>query len=198
MNKEIVIDGTGHVAGILASKIAKSLLEGKKVAVIRAENIVFLGPLSDRIQAYKEYKNKRCVVNPSRGAFHYKEPSMYFKTKLVRGMIARKTKRGGKALANFKCFEGIPREYENVERSVVPKALVKAVADPNMATCTLGELLSRFGWLYSDLAASTSEAALRREEENRLLKKSEEEKIAKLVSDASFKTEVQKRLEEYA
>lgn len=198
MNKEIVIDGTGHVAGMLASKIAKALFEGKKITVLRTENIIFLGPLADHLQKYKEYKNKRCVVNPERGAFHYKEPSMYFKTKLLRGMMARKTKRGSKALANCKCYEGIPKEYENVERTIVPKALAKAVADPNMPRCTLGEVLSRYGWQYAELAVSTTAATLKREEEYKKTKQAEEEKINKTISEASFKSEVQKRLEQFA
>lgn len=35
--KEIVIDGRGHLVGRLASKIAKELLRGQRVVVVRCE-----------------------------------------------------------------------------------------------------------------------------------------------------------------
>ena len=35
--KEIVVDGKGHLVGRLASKVAKELLNGQKVVVVRCE-----------------------------------------------------------------------------------------------------------------------------------------------------------------
>ena len=37
--KEIVIDGKGHLMGRLASTIAKQILNGQKVTVVRCEEI---------------------------------------------------------------------------------------------------------------------------------------------------------------
>jgi large subunit ribosomal protein L13Ae len=35
--KEIVIDGRGHLVGRLASKVAKEILSGQRVVVVRCE-----------------------------------------------------------------------------------------------------------------------------------------------------------------
>lgn len=39
----IVVDGKGHLLGRLASIVAKQLMAGKKVVVVRAEQIVISG-----------------------------------------------------------------------------------------------------------------------------------------------------------
>ena len=39
----IVIDGKGHLLGRLASVVAKQLLNGKNIVVVRAEQIVVSG-----------------------------------------------------------------------------------------------------------------------------------------------------------
>ena len=41
--KQIVIDGKGHLFGRLASVIAKELLSGQKIVVVRCEQIVITG-----------------------------------------------------------------------------------------------------------------------------------------------------------
>lgn len=39
----VVVDGKGHLLGRLASVVAKQLLNGKKVVVVRCEQIVVSG-----------------------------------------------------------------------------------------------------------------------------------------------------------
>lgn len=41
--KEVVIDGRGHLLGRLASIVAKELLNGQKVAVVRCEELMISG-----------------------------------------------------------------------------------------------------------------------------------------------------------
>jgi Ribosomal protein L13 len=49
---------------------------------------------------------KRCIVNPNKGAFHFRAPSrMFYRT--IRGMIPHKTARGAAALERLKVFEGV-------------------------------------------------------------------------------------------
>lgn len=43
MADTIVIDGKGHLFGRLASVVAKQLLSGKKIVVVRCEEIVISG-----------------------------------------------------------------------------------------------------------------------------------------------------------
>lgn len=48
--QEIVIDGKGHLLGRLASIVAKQLLNGQKVTIVRCEEINMTGPF---------FRNKR-------------------------------------------------------------------------------------------------------------------------------------------
>ncbi len=43
MSDTVVIDGKGHLLGRLASIVAKQLLNGKKIVIVRAEQIVISG-----------------------------------------------------------------------------------------------------------------------------------------------------------
>ena len=43
MGDTVVIDGKGHLLGRLASVTAKQLLNGKKIVIVRAEQIVVTG-----------------------------------------------------------------------------------------------------------------------------------------------------------
>lgn len=43
MSSPVVIDGKGHLLGRLASIVAKQLLFGKKVVVVRAEQLLISG-----------------------------------------------------------------------------------------------------------------------------------------------------------
>jgi large subunit ribosomal protein L13Ae len=48
--KEIVIDGKGHLLGRLASTVAKQLLNGQHITIVRCEEINMTGPF---------FRNKR-------------------------------------------------------------------------------------------------------------------------------------------
>lgn len=48
--QEVIIDGKGHLLGRLASIVAKQLLNGQKITVVRAEEINITGPF---------FRNKR-------------------------------------------------------------------------------------------------------------------------------------------
>lgn len=198
MDKTIIIDGADHVAGKLAAAVAKKLLKGYKITILAVENVRFTGPLHRQVGKYRSFKEKRAPYNPERGSFHWSEPSKYFKLKVFRGMVARKTKRGTCAIDNLTCYEGIPKQFECVERSVVPKAMLKVTTDCNRASCTLGELLSKFGWHHAELSNSLTTNLRKREEEARAIRREEDAKVSSLVRDGAFVAEVNKRMAEFA
>lgn len=80
----VVIDGRGHLVGRLASVVAKYLLQGGKVAVVRCEELNLSGHFYRNKIKYLAYLRKRCNVNPARGPFHFRAPSRIF-YKAVRG-----------------------------------------------------------------------------------------------------------------
>lgn len=154
--KNIVIDARGHLLGRLASVIAKSLLLGQKIVVVRCEKLMVSGSLFRNLLKYKEYLKKRMNSNPSRGPYHERAPSrILFKT--VRGMLPRKTKRGENAMGNLKVFEGIPSPYDHIKRKVVPDALKVLRLQPHRKFTVVGELAAKVGWSKGDLVERLEE-----------------------------------------
>ena len=67
----VVIDGKGHLFGRLASIVAKQLLSGQKVVVVRCEGIEITGSLIRNKLKYLRYLDKKMRTNPSRGPDHF-------------------------------------------------------------------------------------------------------------------------------
>lgn len=148
--KEIVIDGRGHLIGRLASKVAKELLNGQRVVVVRCELLLRSGSLFRNKLKYHEFLRKHINTNPRRGQFHYRSPSRIF-WRTVRGMTSHKTARGMAALGRLKVFEGIPYPYAQRRRMVVPDALKILRVKSHRKFCVLGDLAQLVGWTKKDL-----------------------------------------------
>uniref|UniRef100_A0A2I3H697 60S ribosomal protein L13a n=1 Tax=Nomascus leucogenys TaxID=61853 RepID=A0A2I3H697_NOMLE len=80
----LVLDGRGHLLGRLAAIVAKQVLLGRKVVVLRCEGINISGNFYRNKLKYLAFLRKRMNTNPSRG------------------MLPRKTKRGQAALDRLK------------------------------------------------------------------------------------------------
>lgn len=154
--KEIVIDGRGHLLGRLASKVAKELLNGQRIVVVRCELLLRSGSLFRNKIKYHEFLRKRMNTNPRRGPFHFRSPARMF-WRVVRGMIPHKTPRGAAALGRMKTFDGIPFPYDQRKRMVVPDALKILRLQSHRKFTQLGELASLCGWTKRDLVTSLEE-----------------------------------------
>ena len=117
-----MIDAKGHLLGRLASTVAKNILIGNKVVVVRCEAINMSGNFYRNKLKYLKFLKLRCNVNPLRGPFHFRAPSKIF-WRTVRGMVAHKTERGKAALKRLQTFEGVPPPYDKKKRMVIPSAL---------------------------------------------------------------------------
>merc|ERR1719321_632174 len=120
--KETIVDCKGHLMGRLESVVAKELINGQAVTLVRCEEINISGSLYRNQLKYGEFKDKRTNSNPKKGPFHQRAPAkMIFRT--IRGMVPYKTAKGAKAMDNLTSFEGIPFPYNLKKRVVVPAAL---------------------------------------------------------------------------
>ena len=155
----IVIDGKGHVEGRLAGVVAKQLLNGKKIVVLRAEQIVTNGDHRFNYHKYRRFLHKTTNTNPRRGPFHQRAPAEMF-LRSVRGMINYKTTRGEKAFSNLKVYEGIPEKYENIKKLVVPNALRIVSIREDRPVTTLGKLATTFGWKYGEVVKDLEQKRL--------------------------------------
>lgn len=151
--KPLLIDGRGHLLGRLASIVAKSLLQGQKVVVVRCEGINISGSFYRNKLKYLSFLRKKCNVNPARGVYHYRAPSKIF-WRTVRGMMPHKTRRGDKALDNLRVVEGIPPPFDKKKRLVVPAALRTLRLNPRRKYCELGRLSHEVGWKYQGVIQS--------------------------------------------
>ncbi|XP_013789669.1 60S ribosomal protein L13a-like [Limulus polyphemus] len=148
--KPIVIDGRGHLLGRLAAVVAKTLLIGQRVVVVRCEGINISGSFFRNKLKYLAFLRKRCNVNPKRGPFHFRAPSKIL-LRTIRGMVPHKTKRGEAALSRLKTFEGIPPPYDKRKKVVIPSALRVMRLRPGRKFCTVGRLSHEVGWKYQNV-----------------------------------------------
>lgn len=193
MSDVIVVDGKGHLLGRLASIIAKQLLNGKKVVVVRTEQIIISGSITRNKVRYAQFVQKRTNTNPRRGPFHFRSPARIF-WRTLRGMLPHKTVRGQLALGRLATYEGIPEPYDKIKRLVVPDALkvLRMRADRNF--CILGELSKEVGWGYTDLVAKLEATRKAKEQafyqEKKAAATSKDQKIKSLVSQLAKPNEV--------
>ncbi|KAL9228311.1 hypothetical protein vseg_003905 [Gypsophila vaccaria] len=149
MRKRVVVDARHHMLGRLASIVAKELLTGQRVVVVRCEEIALSGGLVRQKMKYLRFLRKRMNTKPSHGPIHFRAPSKIF-WRTVRGMIPHKTKRGAAALARLKVYEGVPPPYDKVKRMVVPDALKVLRLQKGHKYCLLGRLSKEVGWNHYD------------------------------------------------
>merc|ERR1712137_1491900 len=148
--KEVIIDGRGHLRGRLASIVAAQILRGQRVVVVRCEEIKISQSLFRRHLEWKDKENKRINTNPRRGFKHFTAPSrMFWKT--LRGMLPHKSPRGAAALGRLRVFDGIPFPYDHKKRMVVPQALQVCRMKSFRKSCVLGDLSKLAGWTKGDL-----------------------------------------------
>merc|ERR1711872_585835 len=148
--KPVVIDGRGHLMGRLASVVAKNILNGNKVVVVRCEGINQSGNFYRNKLKVLKFLRLRCNVKPSRGPFHFRAPSKMF-WRVVRGMVPHKTERGKDAMKRLQTFEGVPPPYDKKKRMVIPSALKVLRLKPGRKFCSLGRLSHDVGWKYQDI-----------------------------------------------
>ncbi|KAL4432110.1 hypothetical protein ABPG74_014364 [Tetrahymena malaccensis] len=144
-DKLVVIDAKGHLLGRLASYVAKELLNGQRVVVVRTEAINISGSLFRNRVKFSEFLNKWMNHNPRRGVQHFRAPSRIF-WRAVRGMLPHKTPKGAAALERLKIFEGVPTPYDRVKKQVVVDALKVQRLRNSRPFCKLGDLSASVGW----------------------------------------------------
>ena len=154
--KEIIIDGKDHLLGRLASSIAKELLNGQRVVVVRCEAICKSGSLFRNKVEWMEFLNKKATHNPRKWFVHYRSPSRTL-WRTIRGMVSHKTPRGAAALGKLKVFEGMPTPYDTCKKQVVTDALRVVRLKNHRAYCKLGDLMSQVGWKKANLVDALEE-----------------------------------------
>jgi large subunit ribosomal protein L13 len=120
--KLIVVDGTNHILGRLASNVSKLLLQGNKVVIINAEKILLSGGREKNMREYLERQKLKSRVNPIYGPYHAKRPENIV-SRTVRGMLPMRKSKGAIAYDRLRVYVGVPKEFEGVEKTSFPRAM---------------------------------------------------------------------------
>merc|ERR1711993_27084 len=120
--KNVIIDVKDHLVGRVCAVVAKELLRGNHVTVVRCEGIYITGNFYRNKLIMLEKINHRTATNPKDGPFHFRAPSAMIK-RMVRGMLPNKTGRGQRAHANLQCFDGCPPPFDHQKKFKIPAAL---------------------------------------------------------------------------
>lgn len=117
----MIIDGKDLVLGRLASFAAKRLLEGERVTVVNAEQIVVSGRKKATFDAYDAWLEIRNLTNPRKGPFHLKRPEELVR-RTVRGMLPFDKPRGRGAYDRLRAHIGVPSEFVGKKMQTLPEA----------------------------------------------------------------------------
>ncbi|KAJ5852131.1 uncharacterized protein N7529_011516 [Penicillium soppii] len=193
----VVIDGKGHLLGRLASTVAKQLLNGQKIVVVRCEALNISGEFFRAKLKYHAYLRKMTRFNPTRGGpFHFRAPSRIL-YKAIRGMIPHKTARGAAAMERLKVFEGVPPPYDKKKRVVVPQALRILRLRPGRKYCTVGRLSHEVGWKYQDVVSRLEERRKVKSKAYYERKKAARRNLAKAEQGANVDSKTKTQLAQY-
>ena len=142
IDKPIVIDATNHVAGRLASTVAKLLLKGNRVSIVNCDKIMISGTRKNIIKEYREFLEIASILHPEHGPYHPRRPDTIMK-KMVRGMLPRKKPSGWDAHQRLRTYIGTPKELRSFEKIQFEKARIRKSASNYT---TMAELGRTIGW----------------------------------------------------
>ena len=150
-NQVIIVDLKDHILGRAAAVIAKQLLNGKKITVVRTDELnIAGGEIRNKIK-YLNFLKKKKLTNPKKGPFHRRSPSDVF-CRVLRGMLPYYKKRGKAAFRRLQAYEGIPVNVARAgTRYQIPKALRHARLQPERKFTVLGSMCQHIGWKYNPI-----------------------------------------------
>ena len=136
-----IYDGKDKVLGRLGSAVAKQLLQGKKIAIVNAEQIIISGNLPDIVHKYKTRLDLRDGADPTHSPYWSRRPDMLVK-RIVRGMLPYDRKSGRNAYKQLRVFIGVPEALKDSKpielKSKSPKTLYSWYVSVAELTETLG------------------------------------------------------------
>jgi len=128
MSERTVIDGDSLILGRLASMVAKRLLAGEAIDIVKMI-----------IDTEKEFLN---VGGHGKGPIHYRQPHRMVR-RTIRGMLPHRKSHGRDAYRRLRVHIGVPRELEAAEKQSIPEV---HSSNLNRRFVTVGEIAEAIGW----------------------------------------------------
>ncbi len=118
----IIIDGTGLIAGRLATRVAKMALAGEKIKIVNSEKVVISGKQNSILEKWKERKAR---TSPHWGPFISIMPDRILR-RMIYGMLPHRRKteesRGIQAYERIMCYLSVPEDLKNQKFETVKEA----------------------------------------------------------------------------
>lgn len=114
-----IIDGKNAAMGRLASYVAKEAMKGEEIAIVNCNKIIITG---NKQTTKKEFAEKRTKIGSGQQGPKISRDSSKIVKRAIRGMLpSHRHARGKEALARVKCYNKVPKEFENKEKIVAGK-----------------------------------------------------------------------------
>jgi len=142
-DRPIVVNAENHIAGRLASHVAKLLIKGNRVSLVNCEKIMYSGTRENLIKEYREFLEINSIINYKHGPVHQRRPDTII-SKMIRGMLPYEGKPSGIAAhKRLRAYIGSPKELKSLEKIQFEKAMIRQAASNYT---TMGELCRVIGW----------------------------------------------------
>lgn len=144
MSQEIIyVDASGQILGRLASRVAKLLLDGKKVIVFNAEKAVLSGDKGRIVEKFRVRYARRTLKNPEKLGHREPRTPHGILRKAIRGMLPRKKPKGREAFKRLRVYSGMPEIPEGAKIVSFEDASYTKLGKGYVY---LGEIAKIFGW----------------------------------------------------
>lgn len=121
-----IIDASNLVLGRMASRVAKMLLDGKRVIIVNAEECVISGKGSSAFMRAKEFIE---VGSPRFGPHHPRRPDHILR-RSIRGMLPYSKPKGKSAYRRLRVYISVPEEFKGKPMETIEEASVTRLTGP--------------------------------------------------------------------
>ncbi len=138
----VIIDGTGHVIGRMASVVAKRLLKGEEIVIVNAEKTIITGRRSRVFAIYEAKRNRGSTASRMRGIgpLYPRRPDMILRRTISR-MVPHQQARGREALKRLRVYMDVPAAYKDGPFEIIEVAK----RPPQGPVMSLGEVSKMLG-----------------------------------------------------
>ena len=114
-----IIDGKNAVLGRLASYVVKEALKGEEIVILNCEQIIITG---NKKNIQEKFEIKRGRVGSSQKGPKHSIISEKIVKRAFRGMLPdHRTGKGREAFKRIKCYNKVPKEFENEKKIIAGK-----------------------------------------------------------------------------
>ncbi|MDD2531182.1 MAG: 50S ribosomal protein L13 [Candidatus ainarchaeum sp.] len=110
----MIVDAKDNVAGRLASKVAKAIINGERVTVINSQDLVIVGNKKSILEKFTTRVDGAVKSNPHYGPKYDRIPSKIFR-RMVRNMLPTKKRAKERIIKQLRVFNTTAKGIDSKE-----------------------------------------------------------------------------------